>query len=206
MTPHDDPPALVEIPVGAPVWDRFFTVAPLVIVGTREGDGHDLAPKHMAMPFGRGNWFCFACSHDHRTQRNARATGAFTVSFPRPGAFVATSLTAAPRQPDDTKPTLAAVPVFPARVVDGVLVRDATLWLECRLDRIVDGYGKALLVIGEIVAAAVAESAYRDPDTDDADLLAREPPLAYLHPGRFAEVADTRSFPFPAGFGCGDDW
>lgn len=205
MTPENEPPAIINIPVGTPIWDHFFTVAPLVIIGTKEDDGHDLAPKHMAMPFGRGNWFCFACSTSHWTQRNARETGVFTVSFPRPGAFVETSLTAAPREPDDTKPTLAAVPVFPARVVDGVLVCDAHLWLECRLDRIIDGYGDALLVIGEVVAAAVAESAYRNADRDDADLLFHEPPLVYVHPGRFAKVFRSRSFPFPAGFGCGDE-
>ena len=31
------------------VWERVFTVAPLVIVGSKETDGtYDLAPKHMA--------------------------------------------------------------------------------------------------------------------------------------------------------------
>ena len=32
-------PRRVELDVRAPVWDRFFTVAPLVLVGTREPDG-----------------------------------------------------------------------------------------------------------------------------------------------------------------------
>ena len=57
----------VPIPVDKPIWSRFFTVAPLVLVGTREGDGHDLAPKHMAMPLGWDNYFCFVCSPDHAT-------------------------------------------------------------------------------------------------------------------------------------------
>ena len=36
----------IELPVDTPIWSRFFTVAPLVLVGTREPDGgHDLAPK-----------------------------------------------------------------------------------------------------------------------------------------------------------------
>ena len=38
------------IAVDQPIWERFYTVAPLVLVGTLEPDGsHDLAPKHMAM-------------------------------------------------------------------------------------------------------------------------------------------------------------
>lgn len=37
---------LVEIDVKLPIWDQFFCLAPLVLVGTREVDGtHDLAPK-----------------------------------------------------------------------------------------------------------------------------------------------------------------
>lgn len=36
-------------------------VAPLVIIGSREPDGgFDLAPKHMAMPVGWQNYYCFA--------------------------------------------------------------------------------------------------------------------------------------------------
>ena len=34
-----------ELDVATPIWDQFFTVAPLVLVGTREADGRDdLAP------------------------------------------------------------------------------------------------------------------------------------------------------------------
>ena len=44
---------LVELDMNLPIWDRFFWVAPLVLVGTMESDGsYDLAPKHMAMPMG----------------------------------------------------------------------------------------------------------------------------------------------------------
>ena len=31
--------ALIELPVGPELWERVFSVAPLVLVGTREGDG-----------------------------------------------------------------------------------------------------------------------------------------------------------------------
>jgi flavin reductase (DIM6/NTAB) family NADH-FMN oxidoreductase RutF len=199
MARSDDRPESIDLPVGTPVWDHFFTVAPLVIVGTMEGPRHDLAPKHMAMPLGWSNYFCFVCSPRHATQRNAEATGAFTVSFPRPRQVVETSMAAAPREEQD-KPSLAAVPVFPARSVDGVLVRDAYLWLECRLDRVLHGFGDNSLIIGRVDAAAVAESAYRSAETDDADLLAGEPLLVYVSPGRIATLAQSQAFPFPAGY------
>jgi hypothetical protein len=44
---------LVPLATDRPIWDRFFTVAPLVIVGSKEEDDrYNLAPKHMAMPLG----------------------------------------------------------------------------------------------------------------------------------------------------------
>ena len=44
---------LIAVDVDRPIWDHFFMVAPLVVVGTLEADGQpDLAPKHMAMPMG----------------------------------------------------------------------------------------------------------------------------------------------------------
>lgn len=195
--PNDNAePRAVPIPVESPIWSRFFTISPLVIVGTREGDGHDLAPKHMAMPLGWANYFCFVCSPEHATQANAERTGAFTVSFPRPGQVVEASLAAAPREQDSSKPSLAAVPTFPAREVDGVLVRDAYLWLECALERIIDGFGHSTLIIGRVVAASVDERALRASDADDADLIHEEPLLAYISPGRFARVSESFSFPF----------
>ncbi len=196
------PEGAVSLPVDSPIWPSFFTVAPLVIVGTVEPDGesHDLAPKHMAMPLGWSNFFCFACSPRHATQTNAQRTGEFTVSFPRPEQIVATSLAAGPRDDAGDKPDLEAIPTHPATKVGGVLVRDAYLWLECRLDRVVEGFGDNTLIIGEVVAAAVAEDAMRSAEDDDSDLVANSPLLAYLSPGRFARILQTYSFPFHTNF------
>ena len=190
----------VPLSVDSPIWKSFFTVAPLVLVGTMEADGHDLAPKHMATPLGWSNYFCFVCSPRHATQRNAEETGAFTVSFPRPEQIVETSMAAAPREAEGDKPGLAAVPTFPASTVEGVLVRDAYLWLECRLNQIVDGFGANTLIIGEVVAAAVDQRSMRDSEEDDADLLAESPMLAYIAPGRFAKISQTYSFPYHTNF------
>lgn len=201
MNTTELPAGLVPLTTTEPVWDRVFVVAPLVLVGTLEEDGSpDIAPKHMAMPLGRQNRFCFVCSHRHATLRNAVARDAFTVSFPRPGQILETSLAAGGRAGDSTKPTLAVLRTFPSTVVEGVLVDGCYLHLECRLERIVEGFGDSVLVVGEVVAAAAAEGAVRRTEDDDADTVASSPLLAYVSPGRFAAIEETLSYPFPSDF------
>ncbi|MGB2852328.1 MAG: flavin reductase [Solirubrobacterales bacterium] len=190
-----------QLSTDSPIWRRFFTVAPLVVVGTREPSGeHDLAPKHMATPIGWENRFGFVCRPSHATQRNAERTGQFTISFPRPDAFLQAGLAASGRADDDSKPALAALPVREAEAVDGVVLEDAYLWLECELDRIVPGFEPATLIVGRIVAASADERYLRTADGDDADVIRQAPLLAYLSPGRFAEIRESRSFPLPADF------
>lgn len=192
---------LVDLPVDTPVWDRFFGVYPLVLVATLEEDGsHDIAPKHLAMPMSWDNWFGFVCTPRHRTYANARRDGVFTVSYPRPRQVVLTSLAAAPRNEEGDKPALQALPVRPAARVRGVLVEGCSLWLECELERVVDGFGVNSLLAGRVVAAQAEEAILRETDRDDGELLLREPLLAYLAPGRFAEVGASQGFPFHAGF------
>jgi len=201
MTDQHPLPGVIPVPIDGPIWSRVFVVAPLVLVATREGEGgHDIAPKHMAMPMGWQNYFGFVCSPRHATQRNAQATGEFTVSFPRPDQFMEISLAAAPRLPDSSKPSLAALPTVPATAVDGVLVAGCSLYLECELERVVDGFGENSLVVGRIVAAAADARALRGEERDDADLIHQVPPLVYLSPGRFAVVDRSLSFPFPVDF------
>ena len=193
-------PRLVELDINDPIWDRFFWVAPLVLVCTRESDGsYDLAPKHMAMPMGWKNYFGFVCTPRHHTYQNIKRDGVFTVSFPNPSQFVLTSLAASPRWGDEEKPALSVLPVFPAKVVDGVLVKGGTVFLECALDRIIDGFDVNSLIVGKVVAARVEEQAERSPDHDDQAVVHDVPLLAYLHPGRFAKIENSLSFPFPAG-------
>lgn len=191
----------MPLPADAPLWGRFFTVAPLVLVATLDAAGqHDVAPKHMAMPLGWESWFCFVCSPRHTTYGNTVARGCFTVSYPGPGLIVGAGLAASPREPDGSKPALAALDTFPASTVDGVLVAGCPLYLECELDRVLDGFGENSLVIGRVVAAAATEAALRDQDRDDAELVHELGLLAVVHPGRFATIRDTQAFPFPAGF------
>lgn len=192
---------LITLTGDHPIWERFFTVASLVLVGTREEDGsYDLAPKHLAIPLGWENYFGFACTPGHRTYVNARREGFFTVSFPRPSQVILASLAAAPRCEDDSKPSLDLMETFPAHKVEGELVEDAYLHLECELDRIVDGFGPCSLVAGTILEAHVCEAALRRADKDDRDLLFQAPLLAYLAPGRYARIRETTAFPFHKGW------
>jgi len=199
--PTDDTEKLVALRTDQPIWDRFFGVFPLVIVGSKEeGGSYNLAPKHLAIPLGWDNYYCFVCSPDHTTYHNIRRFDAFTVSYPRPSDVLFASLSAAPRCEDRSKPSLLVLPTFPAHRVDGVLVRDCYLFLECKLHRIIDGFGRNSLIIGEIVAAAAREDVLRMDDRDEADQIFQNPLLAYLNPGRIAEIRQSVAFPFPKGF------
>lgn len=199
ITEHEK---IVTLDLDRPIWERFFTVAPLVVVGTREGDTYNLAPKHMAMPLSWERHYGFVCTPDHRTYQNIEETGAFTVSYPRPDQVTATSLTASPRSdgPGLEKSVLEELPTAPATVVDGVFLEDAYLFIECELDRIVEDLGDNGLIIGRVVAVHVHRDALRVSESDDQELIHETPLLAYLHPDRYATIRDTNAFPFPKGF------
>ncbi len=192
---------LVSLDLNQPLWDRFFTVAPLIIVGSKEADGkYDLAPKHMAMPLGWDNYFGFICTPSHNTYQNIRREKAFTVSFPQPEQILLTSLAAAPRSENQEKLSLSILPTFPASNIDGVYLEHSYLFLECQLDRIIDGFADNSLIVGKITAAQVNEGALRRCDRDDQDVLLQVPLLVYLSPGRYSIVDQSFSFPFHAGF------
>lgn len=198
LLPDDED--LVQISTETPIWERFFTVAPLVLIATKERDRHNIAPKHLAMPIGWENYFGFVCGPSHATYRNLEAHSEFTVSFPGVDRILHATLAAGARRDDRSKPTLAAVPVFPARKVDGVLVEGCALYLECALERVIDGFGENSVIVGRVVAASAPRAALRGHDVDDADLLHELRPLVYLAPGRLAEVRETHAFPFPVDF------
>jgi flavin reductase (DIM6/NTAB) family NADH-FMN oxidoreductase RutF len=192
---------LISLDTDRPIWDRVFGVYPLVIVGSREEDGrYNLAPKHLAMPLGWGNHFGFVCSPDHTTYHNIGRHGAFTVSYPRPSEVLLASLAAAPRCEDRSKPSLLVLPTFRAGRVDGVLVEGCYLYLECELRGIIDGFGRNSLIAGDVVRAAAREDVLRDAERDEGDQIYQSPLLAYLSPGRLAEIRQSTAFPFPEGF------
>jgi flavin reductase (DIM6/NTAB) family NADH-FMN oxidoreductase RutF len=193
---------MIDVSLEEPIWERFFQIAPLVVVGTRDEHGNiDLAPKHMAMPLSWQNYFGFVCSPTHTTLKNLTKSGSFAVSYPRPDQVLLTSLAAAPRcGHEGEKVSLQAVRTVPAKLVTGDFVADSDVMLECEVDRLVEGIGPNTLIVGKIVAAHVHTEALRAQDLDDQDLIDRRPLMAYLHPGRIATVKETQSYPFPKGF------
>jgi flavin reductase (DIM6/NTAB) family NADH-FMN oxidoreductase RutF len=189
------------IDLGTPIWSRFHLVHGLVVIGSSEAEGgFDLAPKHLAMPLSWQKDYGFVCTPAHRTYSNIQRSEVFTVSYPRPSDVVVASLAASPRGDDGDKPGLTSLPTVAAEHVDGVLLADAYLHLECRLTRIIDGFAENSLICGEIVACRVATEALRDGDRDDADVIREAPLLAYLHPWRWATVDTSIGFPLPDGF------
>lgn len=200
MTRQQVDEGLIALDLAAPIWDQFFTVAPLVLVGTTEPDGSaDLAPKHMVTPLGWDNYIGFVCTPSHATYQNAQRTGEFTMTFARPGGVLAASLASAPRCEEGEKSGLSLVETTPGTHVSAPVASGGYLYLECELEGVWDDFGRNSLIAGRIVAARVAEDSVRRPERDDADTVAGAPLLVYLPPGRFAEVSVSQAFPFHGG-------
>ena len=197
----DQSEKLIELDLERPIWDSFFNVYPLVVIGTKEPDGtDDLAPKHLAIPVSWENYFGFVCTPNHRTYQNIVRTQQFTVTYARPTQVVLASLAATPRCEDGSKPIVDQLPTIPAKDVDAVLMKDGYLFLECTLHKIYDDFGNNSLITGRILSARIANDALRIADGDDQQLLQQAPLLAYLYPGRFAEISNTQKMPLPKGF------
>ncbi len=195
---------MIELDLSQPIWAKFFLVSPLVLIGTHHADGTvDMAPKHLALPLSWENFFGFVCSPEHATYRNIQRDGRFGVSFPRPSQLLQTSLAAAPRcgdGPEAPKPSLAALTTQEGSTLGCPLLQGAYLFLECELDRIVDGFGPNSLIAGVVRHAEVDDIALRRAQQDDHDAIAHDPMLVYLQPGRFAILYESHAFPFPKGF------
>jgi len=58
---------LIKLNTKESIWDHVFMIAPLIVVGTKEGENYDLAPKHMATPIGFSDFFAFICTPNHST-------------------------------------------------------------------------------------------------------------------------------------------
>lgn len=191
-----------SLELGTPIWEHIFTVAPLVIIGTKEGDGYDLAPKHMATPMGFGNYFGFVCTPDHGTYHNVLKHKFFTVSFPTPDQIITTSLSASHRSDQISKSQgiIEALPIARASSMDAPVIKDAYLYFECGLFKVIDGFGENSLITGVIKKAWVHKDYLRVSEVDEAEQLRRNPLLAYISQGRFARISDTYNFPFPKDF------
>ncbi len=198
MTESSSRKHVVDVDTSVPVWDQFFMVAPLVLIGTKDADGAlDLAPKHMVTPMGWRNYFGFVCTPRHSTCSNIDRTGVFTVSYPKPSQVLITSLAASPRLDDGGKPVIEYLSTFPAKNIDGAFIEDGYLFFECRHFRTIDGFGENCLITGEIIAAYAEEQFLRHAEADDQETIHESPLFAYLSPGRFATIDRSNAFPFP---------
>lgn len=199
MSIHSGGSHLIEIDTSTPIWDRFFTVAPLVLVGTTDSDGAlDLAPKHMVTPMGWQNYFGFVCTPTHSTCSNIQRNGEFTVSYPKPSQVLYSCLAASPRSEVGDKPILDCFSTFPAKNIEGHFIEEAYLYFECRHFKTIDGFGSNCLITGEIIAAYADREVLRADEIDDQELIHSSPLFAYLSPGRFAAIDRSNAFPFPA--------
>ncbi len=193
---------IVRLHSGEFIWDHFFTVAPLVVIGTKEGDSYDLAPKHMAMPLGHDNYFGFICTPRHITYHNVKREKGFTVSFPKPDQVTLASLAASPRceEEGNQKLILNNLPTFRAEQIDALFLEDSYLFLECEHMQTIDGFGQHSLICGKILDTYVDEKYLRVSEQDEQDMIINAPLLAYLAYGRFAEIKQSLAFPFPKDF------
>ena len=191
-----------SLDISESIWERVFTVAPLVIIGTREGDSYDLAPKHMVTPLGFGYYFGFVCTPRHSTYRNIQKTREFTVSFPKPDQIVHTSLSATPRSActDKAEDVLQILSVVEATTMKVPAIAGAYFYLECELFRIIDGFDDYSLITGIVKAAHVDRDYLKVSEVDEREQLANHPLLAYVAQGRFTKISETFNFPFPKDF------
>ena len=193
---------LITLEPHIPIWDRVFTVAPLVVIGSNGEHGHDLAPKHMATPIGFGNYFGFVCTPRHCTYDNIKDTAAFTVSFPTPEQLVSISLSASPRNGDHSKfkAIIDALPTIRASGIDVLMIDGAYLYLECELHKIFDDFDDYSLITGKIRRVHVQKEYLKRTEIDENKQIRNHPLLAYIANGRFAKVTETFNFPFPKDF------
>lgn len=192
----------VPITTSIPVWNRFFMVAPLVVVGTKEGQGYDLAPKHMTTPVGTSNYFGFVCSPNHSTYHNVKNTKEFTISFPGPDQVLLASLSASPRREDIAKSEaiVKSLPTLRATSIDALFIKDSYVYFECELFKIIDGFDQHSFITGKIKRAFVHTDYLKVSEKDEQLQIKENPLLAYVAEGRFATITDTYNFPFPKGF------
>lgn len=186
----------------SPIWDRIFTVAPLIVIGTKEGASYNFAPKHMATPIGFDNYFGFVCTPKHATYQNIKETQEFTVSFPIPDQVALASLSATPRSDDNlgTKPIIQALPRIKGSRVDALCLESSYLFLECKLFKIIDGFNENSIITGKIIAAHVDKNYLKVSEKDEQQQLSENPLLVYIFQGRFAKITETYNFPFPKNF------
>jgi flavin reductase (DIM6/NTAB) family NADH-FMN oxidoreductase RutF len=192
----------ISLNVKDTIWDHFYTVAPLVVIGSKENNVYDLSPKHMVTPIGFSNYIGFVCTPRHVTYHNIKKEKKFTVSFVRPSQILLTSLAAIPRCEDNhySKDIVKNIPTIPTGKKDNIFIADSYVLFECSLFKIIDGFDDYSIITGQIDAAFVHKDYKIFSEVDQQKHIYDNPLLAYLAQGRFASIKETFSFPYPKDF------
>ena len=198
----DDFDNFLSLNVNETIWDHFYTVAPLVVIGSIENEEYDLSPKHMVTPIGFSNYLGFVCTPRHRTYHNIKKEKKFTVSFVRPSQVLLTSLSAIPRCENNhfTKEIVKKIPTITTRRKDNIFIADSYVLFECTLHKIIDGFDDYSIITGKIEAAFVHKDYKIFSEVDQQKHIYDNPILAYIAQGRFASIKETFSFPYPKDF------
>jgi flavin reductase (DIM6/NTAB) family NADH-FMN oxidoreductase RutF len=151
---------------------------------------------------GFNNYFGFVCTPKHRTYHNVLNYDEFSVSYLLPKQIIQAAISASPRKVNISKSDeiVSALPTINGTKTDTLLMEDAYAHLECKLHKIIDGFGENCLITGEIISASVHPDYLRVSEVDERDQIASHPLLAYIADGRFASINDTYNFPYPKNF------
>lgn len=192
----------ISLDVKESIWEHFYTVAPLVVIGTKEGEGFDLAPKHMATPMGFSDFFGFVCTPRHKTYHNIKESQRFSVSFVKPDQILLSSLAAMPRCAVTDFPTEITNQIPTVKSNDGgaIFVRDSYVMLDCSSYKIIDGFDDYSLITGKINKAQVHKHYKIISNEGNQKQIYDHPLLAYVAQGRFASIKETMKYPYPKDF------
>jgi len=192
----------ISLNVKESIWEHFYTVAPLVVIGTKENHGFDLAPKHMATPLGFSDFFGFVCTPRHKTYHNIKEHSRFSVSFVKPDQVLLSSLAAMPRcaVKDFPKEITDHIPTVSGEEGETIFLKDSYVMLDCSLHKIIDGFDDYSLITGKIERAMVHKNYKIVSDEGRQQQIYDHPLLAYIAQGRFASIKETLSYPYPKDF------
>lgn len=192
----------ISLDVKESIWEHFYTVAPLVVIGTKEDQGFDLAPKHMATPLGFSDYFGFVCTPRHNTYHNIKNHLKFSVSFVKPDQVLLSSLAAMPRctTKDYTTEVTGQIPTVATKDGEAIFVKDSYVMLACKLFKIIDGFDDYSLITGKIERALVHKNYKIISDEGHQKQIYDHPLLAYIAQGRFANIKETLTYPYPKDF------
>lgn len=177
-------------------------MAPLVVIGSKEEEGFDLAPKHMATPLGFSDFFGFVCTPRHKTYHNIKKNLRFSVSFVKPDQVLLSSLAAIPRCAVNSfsKDITNQIPTVISEKGTSIFLQDAYVMLDCVLHKIIDGFDDYSLITGRIEQAMVHKNYKIVSDEGHQKQIYDHPLLAYIAQGRFASIKETLSYPYPKDF------